>query len=135
MAGGDPRGRVPPGDAALDLRRRRVRQGGAVSEMPGAWDFPRVKRCWTAPLFFLRGKPGNRGGLEVLGGRACLTLLKGVSLLGRGRERLKAASSATATAPIWVGSKLSHQGTAGFCPCFHLPGFHFLVPIFNSQPF
>ena len=23
------------------------------------------------------------------------------------------------------GSKLSHQGTAGFGPCFHLPGFHF----------
>ena len=23
------------------------------------------------------------------------------------------------------GSKLDHQGTAGFSPCFHLPGFHF----------
>ena len=23
------------------------------------------------------------------------------------------------------GSKLHHQGTAGFGPCFHLPGFHF----------
>ena len=23
------------------------------------------------------------------------------------------------------GSKLNHQGTAGFGPCFHLPGFHF----------
>ena len=23
------------------------------------------------------------------------------------------------------GSKLNHQETAGFSPCFHLPGFHF----------
>ena len=23
------------------------------------------------------------------------------------------------------GSKLNHQGTAGFSPCYHLPGFHF----------
>ena len=23
------------------------------------------------------------------------------------------------------GSKLNHQGTAGFSPCFLLPGFHF----------
>ena len=26
---------------------------------------------------------------------------------------------------IWLWSKLNHQGTAGFSPCFHLPGFHF----------
>ena len=25
----------------------------------------------------------------------------------------------------WYGSKLDHQGTAGFGPCFHLQGFHF----------
>ena len=29
---------------------------------------------------------------------------------------------------IWFlfgcGSQLNHQGTAGFSPCFHLPGFH-----------
>ena len=27
--------------------------------------------------------------------------------------------------PYGYGSKLSHQGTAGFGPCVHLPGFHF----------
>ena len=27
--------------------------------------------------------------------------------------------------PNGYGSKLNHQGTAGFSPCFHLPGFHF----------
>ena len=31
------------------------------------------------------------------------------------------------------GSKLSHQGTAGFTPCF-LPGFHFGEPILDPQP-
>ena len=25
---------------------------------------------------------------------------------------------------IWVWVKLNHQGTTGFSPCFHLPGFH-----------
>ena len=28
------------------------------------------------------------------------------------------------------GSKLSHQGTAGFSPCFHLPGFYIGVTLF-----
>ena len=35
------------------------------------------------------------------------------------------------------GSKLNHQGTADFSPCFHLPGFHFgsfWVPVCDSQP-
>ena len=26
---------------------------------------------------------------------------------------------------IWVWVKLNHEGTAGFAPCFHFPGFHF----------
>ena len=26
---------------------------------------------------------------------------------------------------LGYGSKLNLQATAGFCPCFHLPGFHF----------
>ena len=30
------------------------------------------------------------------------------------------------------GSKLSHQGTTGFRPCFHLPGFH--LRYFHPQP-
>ena len=30
-----------------------------------------------------------------------------------------------AAIPFGYGSKLNHQGTAGFSPCFHLPGFHF----------
>ena len=32
------------------------------------------------------------------------------------------------------GSKLSHQGTAGFAPCLHLPGFRLWVPSFDPQP-
>ena len=31
------------------------------------------------------------------------------------------------------GSKLNHQGTAGFSPSFHLPRFQFEVPIFDPQ--
>ena len=33
------------------------------------------------------------------------------------------------------GSKLNHQGTAGFGPCCHLPGFHFGYLFFDPQPF
>ena len=36
--------------------------------------------------------------------------------------------------PLGYESKLNHQGTAGFSPCFHLPGFHFGFPIFDPQP-
>ena len=32
------------------------------------------------------------------------------------------------------GSKFNHQGTAGFSPWFHLPGFPKWVPIFDPQP-
>ena len=32
------------------------------------------------------------------------------------------------------GSNLSHQETAGFSLCCHLPGFSFFVPIFDPQP-
>ena len=32
------------------------------------------------------------------------------------------------------GSKLSHQGTAGFGPCFCLPGFHFGYLVVYPQP-
>ena len=38
--------------------------------------------------------------------------------------------------PIFIfgyGSKLKHQGTAGCCPCFHLPGFHFGVTLFFTH--
>ena len=31
------------------------------------------------------------------------------------------------------GSKLSHQRTAGFSPCFHLPGFQFGVTLFLTH--
>ena len=34
------------------------------------------------------------------------------------RRRLKSP-------PVGYGSKLNHQGTVGFCLCFHLPGFYF----------
>ena len=36
---------------------------------------------------------------------------------------------------IGYGSKLNQQGTAGFSPCFHLPGIHFGGPISDPQPF
>ena len=35
---------------------------------------------------------------------------------------------------IWVWVKLNHQGTAGFSPCFHMPGFQLGHPIFDPQP-
>ena len=31
------------------------------------------------------------------------------------------------------GSELSHQGTAGFSPWFHLPGFHFGYPFWTHS--
>ena len=33
------------------------------------------------------------------------------------------------------GSKLNHEGTAGFGPRCHLPGVPFWVPIFDPQPY
>ena len=33
------------------------------------------------------------------------------------------------------GSELNHQGTAGFSPWFHVPGFHFGYLFFDPQPF
>ena len=36
--------------------------------------------------------------------------------------------------PGGYGSKLDHQGTASFSPCFRLPGQAFWVPVFDPQP-
>ena len=35
--------------------------------------------------------------------------------------------------PNGYGSKLNNKGTAGFSPCFHLPGFHFGYLLTHSQ--
>ena len=35
--------------------------------------------------------------------------------------------------PYRYGSKLNHQRTTGFSPCFHLPGFHFGVTLFLTH--
>ena len=42
---------------------------------------------------------------------------------------------ASLSIPTGYGSKLSHQGTAGFGRCFHLPGFHFVyLFLTHTQP-
>ena len=60
----------------------------------------------------------------------CLPSGGGVSRLPGQKTRvwelaLRIQHSLLILPPIGSGSKLNHQGTAGFSPCFHLPGCHF----------
>ena len=69
--------------------------------------------CASACSGFADGQPPSRAHLHPLcdaSGRMSKALTFGTSL-----HKLTGG----------YGSKLNHQGTAGFSPCFHLPGFHF----------
>ena len=41
------------------------------------------------------------------------------------RRRFGLETKSLSFCDMGYGSKSNHQGTAGFSPCFHLPGFHF----------
>ena len=96
------------------------------------WGFISFCSIWHLAVFFCPLKPGREKGHDLMTRSRsqprfaqCEHVI--AKLMQRG-EQMEPAASATTTLHMMAlgyGSKLNQQETAGFSPCFDLPGIHF----------
>ena len=92
----------------------------------GCWDSTFIQlgcRCGFLVSFWINEQRGTHSGSSRCQHTTDIPYLRQLEN-ERLCECLAGFGDLCSTLACGYGSKLNHQGTAGFCPCFHLPGFH-----------